>query len=209
MTSIQIIIQLLEIFLLGLVGGAVPGPMMTSVFAEVLGGGFTRSLRVVFRALIAESAVALVVLIFFSYLHLPESVFHIISLLGSSVLVWLASQVWRISSVPDEAMEVFPFRKIMLLTVLNGGFWIFWITIAVPRAFSLDAVVPFGNFLFLLVFELGWLAAMVGLAFVFSRFRELLRRKNLVSVTYRILATLLALFALKSVIGSVGYFLGG
>lgn len=198
---------IIETFLLGLVGGAVPGPMMASVFAEVLGRGFAQSLRVVFRALAAETIVALVVLMFFSSLHLPESVFHIISLLGAGVLVWLSWQVWHIAAVPDEGGEVFPFRKILLLTVLNGGFWIFWITIAVPRAFSLDAVVPFGSFLFLLVFESGWLAAMIGLALIFSRFRDLLHRKGLVSLTYKILALLLVLFALRSFVDGAAYVL--
>ncbi|NTW14813.1 MAG: LysE family transporter [Candidatus Moranbacteria bacterium] len=197
---------LLEIFLLGLVGGAVPGPMMASVFAEVLGHGFVRSLRVVFRALVAESVVALFVLLAFSVLSVPESVFHMISLAGAAVLLWLAWQVWHISAVPEEGDEVFPFRKIILLTVLNGGFWIFWVTIAVPRAFSLDALVPSGRFLFLLVFELGWLAAMVGLSFVFSRFRDLLHRKGLVSFVYKFLALLLVLFAIRSAASGLQYF---
>ncbi|HWQ59872.1 MAG TPA: LysE family transporter [Candidatus Fimivivens sp.] len=199
---------LLETFLLGLVGGAVPGPMMASVFAEVLGRGFVRSLRVVFRALVAESVVALFVLLAFSWLSVPESVFHLVSLVGAVVLLWLAWQVWHISAVPEEGGEVFPFRKIMLLTVLNGGFWIFWITIAVPRAFSLDVMLPAGHFLFLLVFEMGWLAAMVGLAFVFSRFRDLLHRKGLVSLTYKFLALLLVLFAIRSAVSGLEYFLG-
>ncbi|NTW75419.1 MAG: LysE family transporter [Candidatus Moranbacteria bacterium] len=199
---------LLETFLLGVVGGAVPGPIMTSVFAEVLGRGFVRSLRVVFHALVAESVVALFVLLAFSWLSVPESVFHLVSLIGAVVLLWLAWQVWHISAVPEEGGEVFPFRKIMLLTVLNGGFWIFWITIAVPRAFSFDSLVPSGRFLFVLVFEMGWLFAMVGLAFVFSRFRDLLHRKGLVSLTYKLLAILLTLFALRSAVSGLGYFLG-
>ncbi len=198
----------LETFLLGLVGGAVPGPMMTSVFAEVLRGGFARSLRVVFRALVAESVVALFVLLAFSVLSVPQSVFRMISLVGAAVLLWLAWQVWHISTMPEEGGDVFPFRKIMLLTVLNGGFWIFWITIAVPRAFSLDALVPSGRFLFLLVFEMGWLFAMVGLAFVFSRFRDLLHRKGLVLLAYTFLALLLVLFAIRSAVSGLGYFLG-
>jgi threonine/homoserine/homoserine lactone efflux protein len=182
---------------------------MTSVFAEVLRGGFRKSLRIMMYALVAESLVALFVLLSFSFLNPQQYVFQGISFVGAVVLTWLALQVWKISSVEGETKQVFSFPKIFALTILNGGFWIFWITVAVPRAFSLDAYMPFGKFLFLLVFEAGWLATMLVLSFLFSRFRELLRRKNLVSVTYRILATLLALFALRSVIASVGYFLGG
>ena len=199
---------LIEIFLLGVVGGAVPGPIMTSVFAETLRSRFSKSLSVVFRALAAESIVALFVLLSFSFLDLPEYAFQVISLSGALVLVWLALQVWKISMVERESKEIFTFAKIFVLTILNGGFWIFWITVAVPRAFALDASVPFGKFLFLLVFELGWLAAMLSFGFIFSRFRELLRKKNLVSATYKFLAILLALFALKSVIGSMRYLLG-
>ena len=208
MKAMSLFTILLEIFLLGVVGGAVPGPIMTSVFAETLRSGFSKSLSVVFRALVAESIVALFVLLSFSFLDLPEYVFQVISLVGAVVLVWLALQVWKISAVEGETKEVFLFPRIFILTILNGGFWIFWITVAVPRAFSLDALIPFGKFLFLLVFELGWFAAMLSFGFIFSRFRELLQKKNLVSATYKFLAILLALFALKSVIGSVGYLLG-
>ena len=198
--------SLIEIFFLGLVGGAVPGPIMTSVFAEVLRGGFAKSLSVISRALVAESIVALFVLLSFSFLNLPEYAFQVISLGGATVLMWLAIQVWKVSAVEEGSKEIFSFSKIFVLTILNGGFWIFWITVAVPRVFLLDSLIPSGKFLFLLVFESGWLAAMLSLGFVFSHFRELLWKKDLVSATYKFLAILLAFFALKSVVGSVGYF---
>src|SRR3989339_541166 len=120
--------KILEIFLLGVIGGAVPGPMLTAVFT---------------------------------------------------------------------------LAKIFMLTILNGGFWIFWLTVCVPRAFSLDELIFGGRFIFLLVFELGWLLMTAGLGYIFSRFRPILLKQNLVATVFKIFATLLVLFALRSVYDSI------
>lgn len=203
----KLISQILEVLFLGIIGGAVPGPILTAVFAEVLNRGFKRSFAVAIKALIAETLVAAVVLIFFFSWNVPADYFYIMSLGGAVVLFWLAKQVWGIEKVASDKMEIFSFPKILLLTVLNGAFWIFWITICVPRAFELKQAVSGGHLLFLLVFEAGWLITVVALAYIFSKFRSLLLKKKLVSTVFKIFALLLVFFGLKSIWGSVVYFL--
>lgn len=197
--------KLLEIFLLGLIGGANPGPILTSVFTVVLNSSFKKSLSIVFKALLAETVVALLILTVVYYLDLPQRYFYIISLLGAAVLIWLATQVWKIKSIDQERGEVFTLTKIFLITILNGGFWIFWITICVPRAFELKSVMPGGHFLFLIIFEIGWLVATVLLGYLFSKFRPLLQKNNLVSATFKVFAILLLFFAMKAIYESVLY----
>jgi len=193
----------LEIFLLGLVAGAIPGPVLTAVFTEVLRSGYVKSLRVVFKALGAEISTASLVLIVVFNLNIPPFYFYILSIAGAVYLIWLGYKIWKITEVGSGQGEVFSFTKMLLLTVLNGGFWIFWLTICVPRAFLLQESISGGKYLFLLFFELGWIISTASSAFIFSRFRPWLLKKNLVSGVFKTFAILLVFFALKSAVQAV------
>jgi threonine/homoserine/homoserine lactone efflux protein len=199
------IFQLLGIFALGFIGGATPGPVLTASFTESLRKGFIKSLPIVFMAMISEIIIALFILTLFFSLNVPESIFYIISFIGAGVLVWLALQVWKIKDIGGEG-KVFDFKKIFLLMIFNGPFWIFWITICVPQAFLLKEEIAFGQILFLVIFELGWLIATVSLVFIFSRFRSLLIKSNFVSIVFKVFSLILFYFAIKLAITSILYF---
>jgi len=201
----EILFQLLSIFLLGLIGGANPGPILTASFTEALRKGFAKSLPVVFMAMIAESIIAIFILTLFFSINIPESFFYAISFIGAGVLVWLASQIWKIKKLGGEG-EVFSFKKIFLLTIFNGPFWIFWITICIPQAFLLKEQIMGGQILFLIIFELGWFSATVFLTFLFSQFRPFLIKTNFVPIIFKVFALILLFFALKLAITSFLYF---
>jgi len=203
----KVVSQIIEIFLLGLIGGAVPGPMLAAVFTEVLNGGFKKSLRVIFRALVAEIIVATLILLIIYSLKIPELYFQIISFAGSLYLIYLATKIWKITKVDNENKEFFTFNKIMVLTLLNGGFWIFWLTVCVPRAFTLNETVYGGLIIFMIAMELGWLIMTSTLGFIFSRFRPLLLKRNLVSIVFKFFALMLVFFALESIIKSILFIL--
>jgi threonine/homoserine/homoserine lactone efflux protein len=203
MKILKITIQIIEIFLLGLIGGAVPGPMLMAVFTEVLNGGFKKSFKVIARAFLAEVIVALAILFIVYSLNIPKLYFQLISLGGSAFLIWLASKIWKIDKVDGENKEIFTFGKIFILTLLNGGFWIYWITVCVPRAFALEEEIYGGIFIFMVAMELGWLIMTASLGFIFSRFRPILLKKNLVLTVFKIFALILVFFALKSVVESI------
>ncbi|MFA6226910.1 MAG: LysE family transporter [Candidatus Paceibacterota bacterium] len=192
---------LIEAFLLGLVGGAVPGPILTGTFTEILSDGFIKGCRVIIWALIAETIGAIIALYVLYTLGLSKIVIQIISIGGALVLFWLASSVWRIREINIEAKQILSFPKIILLTALNSGYWIFWITVGIPKALSLDQILTDGKFLFLFFFELAWLIITFVLAFIFFKFRPLLQRKNLVGVTFKVLASVLILLGIKTLIG--------
>ena len=202
-----LLLKILEILTLGIIGGAVPGPVLTAIFTEVLNKGFRRSLIVALKALIAESLVAVLVLMFFFAWDIPTDYFYIISFGGAIVLFWIAKQVWGIEKISSEKKEIFSFSKLLLLTVLNGAFWIFWITICVPRAFELKQMISFGHMLFLILFEIGWLMSVVILSYIFSKFRPLLFKHKLVGTVFKIFALLLIFFGLKSIWSSIIYFI--
>jgi len=201
---VGILIQLLSIFVLGLIGGANPGPILAASFTESLRRGFIKSLKVIFMAMVVESLVALFILILFFSIHIPEIIFYLISFIGAGVLVWLALQVWRIRELGEKG-EIFSFKKIFLLTIFNGPFWIFWLTICLPQAFLLKQKISGGQFLFLILFELGWLLATVVLTYLFSRFKPLLTKTNFVPIIFKIFSLILLLFAMRLVVGSISF----
>lgn len=195
----ELFIKLGEVALLGIIGGAVPGPMLTSVLTGTLSGGFLKGVTVAMRALLAETVFAFLILMLFFSFQVPHTVFYVISFGGALVLGWLAKQVWSVKRVTADGGEIFSLSKIILMTVLSGAFWIFWIAICVPRAFELKQIVFGGQYLFLAVFEAGWLVTTLFVAFVFSRFRSFLNKRKLVPYVFKFFAIMLFVFAVKSV----------
>lgn len=198
--------ELLSIFTLGLIGGSVPGPILTSAFTESLRGGFVKSLKVVFFALLSEVIVAASILFVLFSIQIPQAIFYAVSFIGALVLVWMATQIWKIKKLHEKGI-IFDFKKIFLLTVFNGPLWVFWSTICVPQAYLLSKRMQFGQVIFLLVFEIGWLSATLLLTFLFSRFRPLLIKEGIVSKVFKLFAGVLILFVVRLVFTSITYFL--
>ena len=93
------------------------------------------------------------------------------------------------------------------MIMANGVLWTFWITVCVPKAISLNEKVAFGNYLFLLLVEIGWLVSTVTVAVVFSRFRGILSNPRVVPIVFKIFALTFVYFAIDMVYGSIKFFL--
>lgn len=192
--------SLIEAFLLGLVGGAVPGPILTGTFTEILNLGFLRGIKVIVYALITETIGALLVFYIFYITGLSHLIIQIISICGAIVLFWLSSKVWEMSEISIEAKQILSFPKILLLTAFNSGYWIFWITIGIPKALVLDIDIYGGKFLFLIIFEMAWFIMTFFLAFAFYKFRPFLQKKDFVRTTFKVLAIILILLGVKTLL---------
>ena len=201
----DLIAQFLSIFLLGFIGGAIPGPILASAFTEILRAGFIKSLRVIMFAAISEIIVATLIMFILFSINIPQSIYYGISFFGSIVLVWLAKQIWSIKKI-DGKGELFDFKKIFLLTIFNGPLWIVWSTICVPQAYLLSRKIIGGQILFLVIFEIGWFASTLLLTFLFSRFRELLIKGKVVSVVFKLFALTLIIFAVRLAVTSILFF---
>lgn len=189
-----------EAFLLGLIGGAVPGPILTGTFTEILRSGFSKGVRVVLYALFAETIGAISVVVLFDRIGLNQTTIQIISVIGAMVLFWLGYQVWRITEVEAKSGQILTLPKIFLLTAFNTGYWIFWVTVGVPKALLLSQTLYAGKYIFLSIFEIAWLIATLLLAFIFYQFRPLLQRRGLIGTTYKVLAGVLVLLGLKTLL---------
>ncbi|HEX7042852.1 MAG TPA: hypothetical protein VF189_06375 [Patescibacteria group bacterium] len=201
----DLLFEFISIVVLGLIGGSIPGAILTSAFTEVIREGFLKSLKVIFYALISEVIVASLILVLLFSIHIPQTVFYLISFVGALVLIWIAKQIWAIKKLHDNG-KIFDFKKIFLLTFFNGPLWIFWTTICVPQAYILSKKVVFGQGLFLFLFEIGWLSATLLLTFIFSRFRPLLVKEGVVSKVFKLFAIILGFFAIRLVVESISYF---
>ena len=201
----DLLFQFTSIIILGLIGGAVPGAILTSAFTETVRNGFIPSLRIILYAFVSEIIVASSILLLFFSTRIPEGVFYGISFIGAIVLVWIAIQIWSINKLSDKG-KLFDFKKIFLLTVFNGPLWIFWSTICIPQAYVLSQKIKGGQFIFLLLFELGWLSSTVLLTFLFSRFRSVLVKEGIVSKVFKTFALILIFFAVRLLLSSIIFF---
>jgi threonine/homoserine/homoserine lactone efflux protein len=160
-------------------------------------------MRIIFYALAAETVGALLAIFIFYQFGLSILIIRIISICGAVVLFWLASRVWEIDQIDTKAgQQILSFPKIALLTVFNSGYWIFWITVGVPKALLFDQYIVGGRFVYLLVFEFAWLLMTMLLAYIFYRFRPFLQRSNLIGTTFKVLAIILAILGVKTIIGA-------
>jgi len=200
----EIITQIFSIFLLGLIAGAIPGPVIAAAFTEALRSGFSKSLRVVYRSFASEVIIASFILAVFFSFDIDPKFFYAVSLIGAAVLAWMAFQVWKVKEIGGSE-EIFTFRKVFLLMLGNGLLWIFWVTICVPQAFLLNKTIVGGSILFLVLFEAGWLLSTASMVFVFSRFRELLIKKKVVPIVFKFFSLLLVFFAVKMLVESAVY----
>ena len=116
--------QIAGAVMVGFIGGAVPGPILTSAMAESLRVGFVKSLRVVWWAMASESLIVLFILAILSLFAVPQGVFYAISFIGAIILVWFAARIWRIKTIDGEG-QLFSFKKVFLLMAANGLFWLY------------------------------------------------------------------------------------
>ena len=198
--------ELVIAVLLGLIGGVIPGPVITAVFTEILQSGFPKSLRIIVIAMVTETMVALISLLLFSALGLPESFFHGLSLVGAVILIWIATSIWKVKSMDSGNRVFFSVWKIIVMILSNGVLWTYWITICIPKAILLNEQMNLGAYLFMGLVQMGWLLSTLLVAFVFSRFRKVLSRPGIIPVIYKIFALAFVYFAIDMAIKSILYF---
>ncbi len=194
--------------MLGLIGGVIPGPVITAIFTEILQSGYGRSLKIVFLALLIESLVAVMSLLILSIMDFNEGFFRGLSLVGAAILIWIAVSVWQVRTLDEGKRVKFGTGRLILMILTNGVLWTYWITICIPRAMLLAEEVRHGAYLFMGSVQLGWLISTLILSFLFSRFRWILSRPRAIPWLMKVFALAFTYFALDMIVGSIRYFAG-
>lgn len=198
--------QIFTALILGLVGGIVPRPVLAAIFTEILQSGFSKSLRIILWAMLTETIVAFISLVILSSLGLSQSFFYALSFIGAGVLIWIATQLWKVESLDLGKKVHFGVGKIAAMILANGVLWTFWITVCVPKAITLGDQIQYGEFLFLLIVELGWLVSTVGVAFAFSWFRGTLSNPHVVPFMFKLFSIIFLYFSLSMLYTSITFF---
>lgn len=199
--------ELVIAFLLGLIGGLIPGPVITAVFTEILQSGFLKSLRIIFIALITESLVAVISLLVLASLNFNEAFFRALSLAGAAILVWISVSIWKVRTLDSGQKVHFGFWKIIAMILSNGVLWTYWLTICIPKAILLNDQMHLGAYAFMGLVQLGWLISTLGIGFLFSSFRKILSRPKVIPVLFKIFALAFAYFAFDMVFKSIRFFM--
>jgi threonine/homoserine/homoserine lactone efflux protein len=198
--------ELVIAFMLGLIGGVIPGPVITSVFTEILQNGLPRSFRIILIALVTETLVAVASLLLLDSLQLQEGFFYGLSLAGAIILIWIAVSLYRVKRLDTDEKVHFSTPKIIAMILTNGVLWTYWITVCIPKAILLGEKVYLGAYLFMGLVQLGWLISTLLLATLFSRFRNLLSRPKAIPLIFKIFAGAFAYFAADMIYQSIRYF---
>lgn len=199
---------LMTAFTIGLIGGAIPGPVLTSVLTEVLEHGLLRSLRILFFAMFVEVCVRLVATQLAGLLPVGGVAFNILSLIGAFVLFDVARKVWSIRDVRASGTFI-ELRTLALMISCNGVLWSYWLTVCAPDAIRLGETLPLGSVLYLAVFEVGWLISTFGMACVFASCRSVLAHPKIMPALFKIFSTIFAAFGMKMLVSSVRMLIGG
>lgn len=199
--------ELIGALVLGLIGGVIPGPVLAATFTEILQSGMPKSMRIILWAMLTETIVALLSLIALSSMNFSESFFQGLSLVGAAILIWISTSIWKVAKIDTEEKVYFSLGKISAMIMANGVLWSFWITVCVPKAILLNEKIIFGNYLFLLLVEIGWLISTVLVAFAFSKFRKILSNPKVVPIIFKIFALTFVYFAIDMVYGSIKFLL--
>ena len=199
--------ELVIALMLGLIGGVIPGPVITAVFTEILQSGYMKSLRIIMIAMVTETLVALISLVIFASLNFNQGFFYVLSLAGASILIWIALSLWKIRSLESGEKVDFGLWKIVVMILSNGVLWTYWITICIPKAILLGDHLNLGEYLFMGLVQMGWLISTMVVAFLFSRFRKALSRPRVIPVLFKLFSLAFAYFAIDMIYKSLRYFL--
>ena len=198
--------ELIVAFMLGLIGGVIPVPVITAVFTEILQTGFIKSLRIIFIALVTESLVAIICLLLLYSLDFNEAFFRWLSLAGAGILIWISLSLWRIKTLDTGQKVHFGFWKVIIMILSNGVLWTYWITICIPKAILLSEQVYLGHYLFMGLVQMGWLISTLVVAYLFSKFRRILSKPRVIPVLFKVFALAFAYFALDMIYKSILFF---
>lgn len=198
----MIVFALAEVLFLGFLCGLIPGPVVTAIFTEAIRRGPASARRIVLLSAAGELVMSVICVTALSFLSPTSPAFSVLGLFGSLLLMGIGWDLWRLEEIAEEE-PLFSSRRIILISLLNGMAWIFWITVCAPQAMALELRLSGGKWLFILLFELGWLAAAFGLAYLFGFFRPFFQGNKNLRILYRTIAILFVLFAVKLATGSI------
>ena len=196
----------LEALCIGFCVGSVPGPLLISAFSEILHHRLDRSLKIVWYCFVSELLVILCLFFSLKFFTVPKYIFYVLSSVGAFIILFFVPKIWKIKKIDLNKKSIFGFKKIFVLISSNGVYWLFFLTIIIPKVFGANHILWGGDFLFLFLFQLGWVAAMLIFIFLFSKFHFLFNNKKFIPIIFKLLSLGLIASSAKMFIDSWIFF---
>jgi len=179
---------LFEAFGLGLIGGIIPGSILTILLISVIQGGFPAGLRAFIWSLTAELTVVGILLLVLFTLPISPSIFNYIGLIGGLVLFYFAWQIFHLYKIdqPQITDTVFSGKQIYTLATTNAPLYIFWVTVCAPLIWKLANYwpLPISIISFMVSFEMGWALSTFIIMLLFVKARQHLTNPNVMRKIY-------------------------
>lgn len=203
---------IIEAFLLGLVGGIVPGSILTILLVSVIQGGFKSGFRAFSWSLAAELTVVSLLLMVLVHLPVNAKLFNYLGLAGGLVLFYLGLQVFKLSKIdkPEETSEVFTWKQIYSLAATNAPLYIFWVTVCAPLIWQLAEQISLSSsaLYFMIAFELGWAISTFAIMLIFVKTRSVLTNPHIMKKVFIGVAFFMFLLGLRMFYSSVATLIG-
>lgn len=191
---------LVQGFGLGLIGGVIPGAVLTVLFVSAMQGGLRAGLRAFLWAFLAEVVIVSALLLLALQLPLSPDVFVAVGGIGGLVLLYFAWQVFHLRSMDiQETPTFFTASRIFTLQATNAPLYIFWITICFPLIWQLALTWPLAvaAITYLTLFELGWAISTLAVLLLFVFSRKTLTNERVMRIVFFVVAGLLAIFGVR------------
>lgn len=198
----MILTRFLEVFALGFFAGLIPGPIVTALFTETIRAGQEKARRIIWTAALGEMLMSVISVFVFSFFDPASVLFSALSIFGTLVLLSIAVDLWKVSEIHEEE-PLFSSKRIFFIAFLNGMAWVFWITVCTPQAIALGEEISYGRWLFIVLFEAGWICSTLALGFLFAYFRPYFQSNQKLNLLFRAVAIFFVFFALKLAYGSL------
>lgn len=189
--------NLLDLFLIGVIGGLTPGPITALLLGETFKSGYKKGLQIPLAMLFSNLIVApfsIVILFLGSEINFFLS---IVRYIGAGILIFLGCCEWKNSGKLELAVSSNPFKRALMMDMLNPHPYIFWFTILAPAiVLKLKSEGLFAGILCWIIFVTGLVGTKIIIVFLAHRLRPLLNTDRL-KIILKILAVCLMFFGLK------------
>lgn len=150
---------LFSAFAMGIFAAIIPGPLILSGVASILGNdkkGLIQAIRLVLVSAVAEFFIASGIVFFGKQISMFPWIFIILGIIGSALLFWLSYQLWNAQSAEVQVQKIqFSAWQMVGITIFNPMLWSLWITVSMPLAVQVGTTLWLGEIWYVVCFLLG------------------------------------------------------
>lgn len=188
---------ILDFGILGFIGGLSPGPITALMLGETFRNGCRRGMQVPLAVIFSNIIIApLAVLILYLGSNI-DIIITIVTYAGGAILLFLGVKEWQAAGKLEFKTAHNPFKRALLIDLLNAHPYIFWFTVLGPQIVFLLREKEFVQTLIYWFVFVGTLVGLkVLLALIAHNIKPFLDHKSMIFIN-KFLAVTLLLFGLK------------